>query len=472
MAKNSQSLQSSIPSVDKLLRLDAAQPLLDEYGHQMCTEALRQVIDETRRARADNGEAALPLTEEAAVIGRLNDRLTQMSAPSLRPVINLTGTVLHTNLGRAPLPQEAIDAMCVVAGGASNLEYDLASGKRGDRDTHIDDLLAEITGAEAATVVNNNAAAVLLVLNTLANRKEVPVSRGELIEIGGAFRIPDIIKRAGAKLVEIGTTNRTHLKDYAEAISPRTAALMKVHTSNYTVQGFTKEVTGKELLALAREHDLPLIEDLGSGTLVDLSRYGLPHEPTAQETLANGVDVVTFSGDKLLGGPQAGLIVGTKELVQKIKMNPMKRALRLDKVTIAALTAVLQLYRDPDRLAQRVPTIRLLARSEVDIRAVADRVKAPVADAFGENYVVRVVEVQSQIGSGSLPVERLPSVALAIEPLTVSRGSALKKLASAFRGLPIPVIGRIQDDAFLLDLRCLVDEDTFLGQLSGLGLKS
>lgn len=465
-----QSLHASIPSVDKMLRLDAVVALAEQFGRQPAADAVRASIAEARTALRENGEAALDQLGEDHLVAEVGRRLQQAAAPSLKTVFNLTGTVLHTNLGRAPLPQEAIDAMCAVAGGASNLEYDLASGKRGDRDSHLDGLLAELTGAEAATVVNNNAAAVLLVLNTLANRKEVPVSRGELIEIGGAFRVPDIMQRAGAKLVEIGTTNRTHFKDYAEAIGPKTGALMKVHTSNYTIQGFTKEVSGKELSGLAREHDLPLIEDLGSGTLVDLTQFGLPHEPTANETLANGVDVVTFSGDKLLGGPQAGLIVGRRDLIARIKKNPIKRATRLDKVTIAALTAVLQLYRDPDRLAARVPTIRLLARTEADIRAAAARVSGPLSETLGESFEVTTIACQSQIGSGSLPVERLTSAALAVEPLQGSKGSKLKKLATAFRSLPTPVIGRIQDDAFLMDLRCLEDEAGFLGQLSKLGL--
>ena len=461
------SAQQSVPSVDRVLNMKGVAALGEIHGRAPVTEAVRAVIDESRAAIGADGAAALAGLEESALTARIGARLEDAAAPSLKPVFNLTGTVLHTNLGRAPLPAEAIAAMTDAAG-AANLEYDLGNGKRGDRDSHLEALLAELTGAEAATVVNNNAAAVLLVLNSLAMRKEVPVSRGELIEIGGAFRIPDIMSRAGAKLVEVGTTNRTHLKDYAEAIGPKTAALMKVHTSNYSVEGFTKSVSGKELAMLARDHDLPLIEDLGSGTLVDLARFGLPHEPTAAETVAAGVDVVTFSGDKLLGGPQAGLIVGRRDLIQRIKKNPMKRALRLDKVTIAALAAVLRLYRDPDRLAQRVPTLRLLARPEAHIRAAAERLTAPVAAALGDGFDVSVMACQSQIGSGSQPVERLPSAGLAIQPAGKRKGAALGRLGDIFRGLPIPVIGRVHEDAFILDLRCLEDEAGFLAQLSEL----
>jgi L-seryl-tRNA(Ser) seleniumtransferase len=459
--------QQSVPSVDRVLNMAGVAALTEIHGRLAVTDAVRAAIDASRPALAADAEQALARLEEAALTARVAARLEAAAAPSLKPVFNLTGTVLHTNLGRAPLPAEAIQAMCEAAG-AANLEYDLASGKRGDRDSHLEDLLAELTGAEAATVVNNNAAAVLLVLNSLAMRKEVAVSRGELIEIGGAFRIPDIMKRAGAKLVEIGTTNRTHLKDYEDAIGPKTAALMKVHTSNYSVEGFTKSVSGKELSGLARAHDMPLIEDLGSGTLVDLVQFGLPHEPTAGESVAAGVDVVTFSGDKLLGGPQAGLIVGRRDLIQRIKKNPMKRALRLDKVTIAALAATLRLYRDPDRLAERVPTLRLLARGEAEIAAAAERLRTPIADVLGDGFAVSVVSCQSQIGSGSQPVERLPSAAIAVTPAGRKTGAALIRLAAAFRALAIPVIGRVHDGAFILDFRCLENEAGFVAQLRGL----
>ena len=463
--------QSAIVSVDRLLRAPDGAALIDAYGRQPVTQAVRDDLAALRRRIAVEGADAHADAAEGAIIGRVAAALEATLAPSLRPVFNLTGTVLHTNLGRAPLPPEAIDAVVAVAGRASNLEYNVATGKRGDRDDHLDDWVSKLTGAEAATVVNNNAAAVLLVLNALANRKEVPVSRGELIEIGGAFRIPDIMARSGCKLVEVGTTNRTHLKDFAEAIGPRTGLLMKVHTSNYEVQGFTASVPEAKLAALAHDHDLPFVVDLGSGTLTDLVRFGLPHEPTAQETLAAGADIVTFSGDKLLGGPQAGLIAGRADLIARIKKSPMKRAMRCDKMTIAALASVLRLYADPGRLVERIPTLRLLARPIEDIAATAARLLPALAARLGDTAAVELVPCKSQIGSGSLPAERLSSQALVVRPAAGKGiGSALKRIAASFRALPVPVIGRIQDDAFWLDLRCLEagDEAAFLAQLDEL----
>jgi L-seryl-tRNA(Ser) seleniumtransferase len=470
MTKTNVSLQAAVPSVDRILNLPATVVLIEAHGRKAVTEEVRHALAELRKNLAQGGEDALADAADDVLLGKIASILERASQSTLKAVYNLTGTVIHTNLGRSQLPQEAIDAMVAVAGGPANLEFDVAAGKRGDRDSHLETLLCHLTGAEAATVVNNNAAAVLLVLNALALRKEVPVSRGELIEIGGAFRMPDIMSRAGCKLVEIGTTNRTHLKDYAGALHAKTALLMKVHTSNYVVQGFTKVVPEKEIAALAHENGLPFVVDLGSGTLVDLSAYGLPYERTPTDTIRDGADIVTFSGDKLLGGPQAGIIVGRKDLIDKIKKNPMKRAMRLDKVTIAALAAVLRLYNNPDTLVAKVPTLRHLARASEDIEVMAGHLVAPMAAVFEGVADVSVIACQSQIGSGSLPIERLSSAAVAITPNASKKGAGtlLKRIATGFRALPIPVIGRIQDGAFLMDVRCLDEESGFVGQLTKL----
>ena len=462
------SILASVPSIDAILRLDATIVLIEEYGRTLVTSAIREVINNIRAKIPELGENVRPLIEKPAILSDVVHFLEKATSPTLRPVYNLTGTVLHTNLGRSVMAEEAVEAMVKVAKGFSNLEYDIVSGKRGDRDSHIDRLLCDLTGAEAATVVNNNAAAVLLVLNSLAQRKEVLVSRGELIEIGGAFRIPDIMSRAGCKLVEVGTTNRTHLSDFNNAINAKTGCLMKVHTSNYIIQGFTKEVSAKEMLEGTRDHSLPLIEDLGSGSLIDLTKFGLPHEPLVKDSIKAGVDIVMFSGDKLLGGPQAGLIVGKKDLISKIKKNPMKRAMRLDKVSIAALSATLQLYLNPDKIATRVPTLRFLTKTVEEIEQTAKIVGQTLNKVLGDEISINQVECLSQIGSGSLPVDRLPSIALSISPIKSKPGSKLKKYAESFRALPIPVIGRIQDGALVFDLRCLDDVEEFIMQLDEL----
>ncbi|KWD61521.1 L-seryl-tRNA(Sec) selenium transferase [Burkholderia ubonensis] len=459
-------LLARVPSVERVLSSAPLQPVLDEYGRTRVLQAVRAELERWRTAAQHDPAAAEPLDETriAAAVART---LAAQSAGAVRPVFNLTGTVLHTNLGRALLPDEAVRAVVAALTQPLNLEFDLATGRRGDRDDLIDDLLCELTGAEAATVVNNNAAAVLLTLSALAPKREVIVSRGELVEIGGAFRIPDIMSRAGARLREVGTTNRTHLHDYAEAIGPRTALLMKVHCSNYAITGFTKEVTLPELAPLAREHGLPVAVDLGSGTLVDLTQWGLPRETTVRETVAGGANVVTFSGDKLLGGPQAGLIIGDRALIGKIKKHPLKRALRVGKLTLAALEPVLRLYQAPEFLRERLTTLRLLTRPQAEIAAAAARVQPALQAALGSGYAVGVEAMFSQIGSGALPVDQLPSAGLVVRTPDGKRGGrALAQLEKRLRGWPRPVLGRIADGALRLDLRCLeaADEAAFVAQ--------
>jgi L-seryl-tRNA(Ser) seleniumtransferase len=431
----------------------------------MVTSAARKLLNEIRQELRKNEDAAIPSIDEIANL--LETELSSAAHFSLKPVLNLTGTVLHTNLGRAALPESAISGMVKIASGASNLEFDLNTGKRGDRDDHIEKIITEITGAEAATIVNNNAAAVLLTLNSLGLGREVPVSRGELVEIGGSFRIPEIMSRSGCKLVEVGATNRTHLKDFEQAINENTALLMKVHTSNYEIQGFTNTVTDQEIAGLAREANIPFVTDLGSGTLVDLTQFGLPYEPTAREAIESGADVVTFSGDKLLGGPQAGIIVGRRDLIAQIKSNPLKRALRVDKITMAALFEVLKLYRDPKRLPEFLPTMKFLTRTLDEINQLAETVLPALKAYLGDKASVKIVDTNSQIGSGSLPLDLLPSKAICISPVAGKQSDKrLVELADEFRRLPIPVIGRIHDGKLLLDLRTLNSTDELTSQLS------
>ena len=454
-----------LPSVDQVLRTDAALAAVERFGRPLTVNAVRDCLASMRERIRTGGAVARDADQVAAEAA---SRLENEAAAKVRPVFNLTGTVLHTNLGRALLAEEAIEAAVDAMRNALALEYDLDGGKRGERDSLVRSLLQELTGAEDATIVNNNAAAVLLTLSTLPEGREAIVSRGELIEIGGAFRMPDIMARANARLVEVGTTNRTHLRDYEDALREETALLMKVHTSNYRIEGFTSEVPAGELSILAKARGVPLVNDLGSGTLVDLSRYGLAKEPTVAEAVAEGADIVTFSGDKLLGGPQAGFIIGRKDLIQRINKNPMKRAMRVDKIRLAALEATLRLYRDPERIAARLPTLRHLSRPRDEIEALAARLVPVIESALGDSFTVEVAACNSQIGSGALPQETIASAGIAVRH---SSGHALSSLAAAFRALPVPVIGRVNDNAYLLDLRCLEDEDGFRRNLERLAIE-
>ncbi len=458
----------NLPSVDSIMRSSGGMGLATTYGRDFVVCHVRQELDNVRRQLRQGEGHSAPSME--IILTSVHQEIGRQLSPSLRPILNLTGTVLHTNLGRAPLPIEAMREIERVSIGASNLEFDLATGKRGDRDDHIEGWLRRLTGAEAATVVNNNAAAVLLSLNSLALRKEVVVSRGELVEIGGSFRIPDIMSRAGSKLIEVGTTNRTHLPDYANAISEKTGMIMRVHTSNYEVQGFTARVSDEQISELAKEQGVPFVVDLGSGALVDLVQFGLPPETTVRETFAAGADLVTFSGDKLLGGPQAGLIAGRADLIAKIKKNPMKRALRIDKMTMAALGAILPMYSHPEKLVDRIPALSLLTRSREDIETQAQRVCDAVKNHFSERFETEVVECYSQIGSGSQPVARLASSAIRFTPRKKRGGGELKRLTTKLRQCAQPVVCRIESGALWLDLRCLEDDELLISQLMGVEL--
>lgn len=461
---------ADIPAVSRLLAWSPINTLVTDYGRTLITQQLRLFLDQLRQ-QALAGTLDAARLEASALMAAFTAHLQTALQPKLRSMINLTGTVLHTNLGRALLPDEAIEAVSLAMQYPSNVEFDVATGKRGDRDDLIEALVCELTGAEAATVVNNNAAAVMLMLSALAKDKEVVVSRGELVEIGGSFRIPDIMAQSGATLVEVGTTNRTHEHDYERAITEHTAMLMKVHCSNYKVMGFTKEVSVAQMVALAQQHGIPTTVDLGSGTLVDLAQWGLPHEPTVRQIIEAGADVVTFSGDKLLGGPQAGLIVGKKAYIEAIKKHPLKRALRVGKLVLAALESVLALYRQPEQLEQRLTTLRLFARIPEQMQAQAQQLQPLLQKALGENYTVAAAPMMSQIGSGAMPVEVLPSyglvVSLASEQASqVSSNKAILQVERWLRGLERPVIGRLHQNALYLDLRCLSEgEQSLLADL-------
>ena len=464
MGTDQQKRLKNLPSVDVMLLQMPEE--ISTWGRSQVTDSLRSHLS-ALRASILNGQA--PDTSSENIRQTVIEAVSARQGDGIVSVFNLTGTVIHTNLGRAHLAPEAIKAVTRVASGASTLEFDLESGERGSRDSHIESLICDIIGAEAATAVNNGAAAVLLVLNTLALGKKVPVSRGELVEIGGSFRIPEVMTRAGCTLTEVGATNRTHHHDFANAIDDETALLMKVHTSNFKIDGFTKAVPESELAALARAHNIPFVVDLGSGNLADFATLGLPDEPTVSQALEAGADLVTFSGDKLLGGPQAGLIAGRADLIQAINKNPLKRALRLDKMTVAALSETLKLYRHSDTLAERLPTFKLLTKPASEIRSRAEQLLQSVRASVGDRFDVTVEDTMSQIGSGSLPLETLPSASIRIASKAAS-DSEVRDLAKQFRHLPKPVIGRMHKQALWLDCRCLTDDQVsdFIDQLTSL----
>jgi L-seryl-tRNA(Ser) seleniumtransferase len=447
-----------LPSVDRLLHSSKSADLLARFGRAYVAHHCREVLDDLR-ARIRRGAATDPAEwQDSAVLERVERRMDAEGTPAPIPVVNATGTLLHTNLGRALLPESAIDALIRVARHPVALEYDIASGERGRRESAVEPLLMDLTGAEAATVVNNNAAAVLLALNTLADRREVVVSRGELIEIGGAFRIPEIMAKSGAILREVGTTNRTHPGDYESAIGPDTGLLLKVHTSNYRVVGFTSEVSLPDLVAIGRRHGVPVMEDLGSGALIDLGAHGLPREPVVRDRIAAGADLVTFSGDKVLGGPQAGLIAGRRAHVAAIARNPLHRAVRCDKLTLAALEATLRLYQQAPDVFTAIPALKALARPLEEIDAAARHVAARLSDTLGRGYRVQMEDSTAQVGSGALPTEEIPTRVIVVSHELLSAGA----IAARFRTARPPIIGRIRDDRFLLDVRTVSSPDDLI----------
>ncbi len=456
MSTNKQALFRKIPAVDQLLSHPNIECAFSGYPRSLVLKAIHLVLDEIR-TEIKNGRVG----EDGAVFqmdtvaSRVVNRLEILAMPNLRHCVNATGVIVHTNLGRSILPEKALERFRSIGGAYSNLEYDLAEGKRGSRFSHVEEILKELTGAEAAMVVNNNAAAVLIALETVAKGREVVVSRGQLVEIGGSFRIPDVMAKSGATMVEVGTTNKTHLRDYEDAIGPDTALLLKVHTSNYQVVGFTEEVPLEALVALGKQHGIPVMEDLGSGCLVDFSAYGLIREPTVQETLERGGGLVTFSGDKLLGGPQAGIILGQADLVDAIRQNQLARALRIDKLTLLALEETLKLYRDKEAATEAIPTLRMISQPYSSIRKKASRLFRLVKGISTDRFRMELVDGSSKVGGGALPLQELPSRLLSLVPERFSPQEMEKRLRSSSP----PIIGRLEKERVLLDLRTIQENE-------------
>ena len=453
-----QNILRLIPSVDDCLLALLQDSEFETIPLMLLKKGVRVVLDGQRRRVLEGHKVESSDLELSVLLESIQLKIRELYQPAFRKVINGTGVIIHTNLGRSVLPGDILSQLSETSGNYSNLEFDLATGKRGSRYSLVEELLCELTGAEAALVVNNNAAAVLISLDTLACEKEVIVSRGQLVEIGGSFRIPDVMARSGAKLIEVGATNRTHLKDYRNAITSDTGLLLKVHTSNYCIIGFTSEVNNKELVSLGKRHQIPVMEDLGSGCLVDLSPYGLKKEPTVQEVVASGMDVITFSGDKLLGGPQAGIILGSREIIERIKKNPMNRALRIDKFTLSALESILRLYREPQTVFERVPTLNMISTPIEVIQHKAEQLAEVLKKGISTCCTIQIAEVMSRVGGGAMPEQNLPSRAVILRPLSMK----INRLEEKLRKLEIPIIGRVENDRLILDMRTVRSDELHL----------
>lgn len=459
---NKSEMLRSLPGVDRMLERLKTVSAFDGVPRSLQIAAIRAVVDTVRSEilESQNGPTQEAISE-SFLLERIQSKVRQLMSPNVKHLVNATGVIVHTNLGRSLLAAEALSNLMVIGGGYSNLEFNLETGKRGSRYSHVEDLLCEITGAQSAMVVNNNAGAVLLCLDTLAKGRDVIVSRGELVEIGGSFRIPDVMAKSGAQLKEVGTTNRTHLKDYENAIDDETGMLLKVHTSNYSVVGFTASVGLDELVKLGQAYQLPVMEDLGSGTFIDFSKYGLQKEPMVQESIRSGADIVTFSGDKLLGGPQAGIIAGSEVVVDKIKKNPLTRALRIDKLTLAALESTLKFYRDEEKAVASIPTLRMMTLSSKALERQAELLQRVLTDLNEKRLKIERLNAFSRVGGGSLPLVRLPTCCVGVEIQGVSANS----LDRLLRESDPPVIGRIENDKFLMDVRTMQpgDRDSVAG---------
>ncbi len=445
-----------IPSVDELLVTSGIKSMLSTIPRALVLRAIRQILDELREEirKAPVGDE-MPDVGLSTVVDQITRRVSILSQPSLRQVINATGVIVHTNLGRSPVPKRVVTAFNSLAGCYSNLEYDLNIGKRGSRYVHVQDILRELTGAEDALVVNNNAAAVLIALDTMAKGREVVISRGQLVEIGGSFRMPDVMRKSGAKMFEVGTTNKTTIRDYEAAIVSDTALFLKVHMSNFQIVGFAQEVSLEELVGLGRKYSIPVMEDLGSGCLIDLSRYGLKKEPTVQDSVEKGADIITFSGDKMLGGPQCGIILGKTDIISKIKANQLNRALRVDKLTLIALQETLSIYRDEEKAIRQIPTLRMICQSYPSVCRKAERLRGLIGKIDTSNFVISLSDGFSQVGGGALPLEEIKSRLLCLSPRRLSASHIVEFL----RSYDPPVVVRLEKNNVLLDLRTIQEKE-------------